>query len=231
MTGKSAENEYDVIVVGAGPAGCSAAAFIAKQGFNVLLLDKAVFPRDKICGDGVSGPSMSILKRMDVLETILKQANPWNIRNVLVSAPSNITLKAEVPYKDDGIDGGYVIPRKILDALVVEHLKSIPNIDVRENVKVTGLVYKGDRVCGVMGQFKKIPVEYRGKYIIGADGAYSTIAKKVSLFNDVPKYRAFAVRAYFDNVEELEDTIELHYETFTLPGYGWLFPTGKTSAM
>lgn len=223
------EKEYDVVIVGAGPAGCSTAIFTAQQGCNVLLLDKSVFPRDKICGDGVSGSSLTILERMGVLEAI-KEIEPWNIQNVLISSPSGDTIKVATPYKKGGVDGGYVIPREILDHLVVQHVKGIENIDFRENVTVSGLIYDGDRVSGVTAQTPDGAVGFRGKYVIGADGAYSVVAKELSLFNDVPKHRAFAVRAYFDNVAELDDTIELYYDTAVIPGYGWIFPTSKSGA-
>jgi len=58
------ENTFDLIVVGAGPAGSSAALFAAQQGLNVCLLEKAAFPRDKTCGDAISGKSMMILKEL-----------------------------------------------------------------------------------------------------------------------------------------------------------------------
>jgi flavin-dependent dehydrogenase len=101
MANKSTPKTYDVIIVGAGPAGCSAAEFIAQQGHSVLLLEKSCFPRDKICGDGISGPSLSILRRIGVLDTI-KKSNPWNIQNVVLSSPSGAWFKAHVPYKDEG---------------------------------------------------------------------------------------------------------------------------------
>jgi menaquinone-9 beta-reductase len=69
---QTASREYDVIVVGAGPAGCSAAYFSTLQGLNVLLLDKARFPRDKVCGDSISPRSLKILERMGLLENTEK---------------------------------------------------------------------------------------------------------------------------------------------------------------
>lgn len=77
---------YDVIIVGAGPAGCSAAAFLAQQGHNILVLDKAVFPRDKVCGDGITGASLSVVKRMGAYDAI-RALNPWNISHALLTSP------------------------------------------------------------------------------------------------------------------------------------------------
>ncbi|MCP4214791.1 MAG: FAD-dependent oxidoreductase, partial [bacterium] len=64
-------NIYDVIITGAGPAGCSAAIFLGKKGYNVLLVDRATFPRDKICGDGLSSSTMSFLKRINLYDEVM----------------------------------------------------------------------------------------------------------------------------------------------------------------
>ena len=59
---------YDAVIVGAGPSGCTAALYAQRYGLKTLLLDKAVFPRDKVCGDALSGKSVRILKELDLLE-------------------------------------------------------------------------------------------------------------------------------------------------------------------
>jgi flavin-dependent dehydrogenase len=81
-------------------------------------------------------------------------------------------------------------------------------------------------VCGVRSKNEM----FTGKIIIGADGVHSTIAKILSLRNNNPKHRGLAMRAYFDNVENLNHEIEIHYEESILPGYAWIFPTGEHTA-
>lgn len=224
--------EYDVIVVGAGPAGCAAAAFLSKQSLTVLLLDKSSFPRDKICGDGISGPSLVILRRIGILDKI-KHIDPWNIEYVTLSSPAGTNLHVHTPFIDQDVYGGMVIPREKLDQLLFEHVKSLPYVEALEHTTVKDLVIEENKITGVIaelkGQKETITDTFKSKYIIAADGVHSMIAKKLGLYNDKPKHRAFAIRAYFENTTDLSDAIELHYDPALTPGYGWLFPTGKNS--
>lgn len=232
----SVRKDYDVIIVGAGLAGCAAATFLSQRELSVLLLDKAGFPRDKVCGDGFSGPSLVMLRRMGVLDKI-KQIDPWNIEHVTLSSPAGTVLRTHAPYIDKDICGGMVIPRETLDHLLLDHVKELPHVQVMENTTVKDLVPEDNRVGGVIAQHngqsetltETFTETFKGKYIIAADGAYSFIAKKLGLFNNNSKHRAFAIRAYFENTANMGDAIELHYDPALTPGYGWLFPTGKNS--
>jgi geranylgeranyl reductase family protein len=209
---------YDVIVVGAGPAGCSAACFIAQKGYEVLLIDKAKFPRDKICGDGFSASSLAVLEKLGALE-VVERANPFRIDKVTVSSPNGTVVSAKPPSVEGLRDYGYVIPRKEFDNLFLQFTKGIPKVKLLENTHVEELIYDGLDVCGVRSKNET----FMGKIIIGADGVHSTIAKILSLRNDNPKHRGIALRAYFDNVENLNHEIEL-------PGYAWIFPTSEHTA-
>src|SRR5262249_29085473 len=83
---------FDVVIVGAGPAGTSAAWFLAERGLSVALLDRAVFPRDKVCGDGISPLSLSVLDRMGVASAV-EAAGSWRIDGIRVHAPSGAFLQ------------------------------------------------------------------------------------------------------------------------------------------
>ncbi|MBW1897783.1 MAG: geranylgeranyl reductase family protein [Deltaproteobacteria bacterium] len=216
---------YDAIIVGAGPAGCSAATFIAGLGYDVLLVDRAKFPRDKVCGDGISATSIAVLDRMGVLKRI-EDTNPQIYDGVTVSAPNSCIMMGKNPPVDGLTDYGYVIPRKEFDNTLLDFVREIPNVEVRERFHVKDLVREGGKICGITGEEEK----YRGRIIIGADGAHSVVARKLSLLNTDPRHKAFAMRAYFENVEGLTNSIEIHYEKSILPGYAWIFPTGKTTA-
>lgn len=220
------KKDYDVIVVGAGPAGCSAAAFIAKEGYDVLLVDKAFFPRDKTCGDAVNAPAFHVLERMGVMG-LVDDTNPWKSEGVLVSAPNGLAMSSRNPHVEGQRDYSYVYPRKDFDNLLFQFTKKLSNVDVLQGFNVTGLLYDGQRVCGVKN---KKGEAYCGKIIIGADGVHSVLAKELSLLNEAPKHRAFAMRAYFENVEGLGNFLELHYEQSILPGYAWIFATGENTA-
>ena len=133
------KKKYDVIVVGAGPAGCSASYFIAGRGYEVLLIDKAKFPRDKACGDAISALSLDVLDRMDVSGKI-DSINPQRIDEVAISSPAGEIVRCKVPSADGLRDYGYTIPRKDFDFLLLEHVKGISNVSVLENLGVKDLI-------------------------------------------------------------------------------------------
>jgi geranylgeranyl reductase family protein len=223
------EKKYDVTIVGAGPAGCSAAFFLAKNGFKVLLADKATFPRDKICGDGISSASLNILEEMEVLKKI-EAIEHHKINYIKISSPNGRMMTGRYPIVKNFRDYGYVVKRKEFDHVLFEHVKALSNVHILENFRVDNLVYNSGKVTGVSGSHGDEKIDIFSDYIIGADGVHSKIAKKIGLFNDKNKHRAFAVRGYFEDVQDLSDAVEIHYDSQVVPGYCWIFPTGKTSA-
>ncbi|MCP4134639.1 MAG: geranylgeranyl reductase family protein [bacterium] len=223
------KKDFDVIIVGAGPAGCSAAYFLSTQGYSVLLLDKASFPRDKICGDGIGSHSLSLLEKIGALEKI-ESIKPHKTSFVSVSAPNSQIMKGKIPSVNGLRDFGYIIPRMKFDFLLFDYIRSSTETTVLENFSVTDLLYDGEHACGVRGLYNNSTEELTAKCIIGADGANSIVARKLSLYNGAPKHRAIAVRAYFENVEGLDDSFGIHYDEAVVPGYGWIFPTGESSA-
>lgn len=243
------EKEYDAIIVGAGPAGCSAAAFLAGKGHQVLLLEKAVFPRDKVCGDGVGPMSLTMLDKIGVFEKI-ESRDFHRMDSVLLSAPGGKSMTGRIPSVNGQKDFGYVIPRKELDHLVFTHTKNLPNVTAIEDVKVTGLLYAGwdsttafaaSPTGGIKGKSFSDPdfdvsgvysdyEEFHGKFVLVGEGAHSLAAKKLGLHNNRRNHQGFAIRAYFENVKGLTNAIELHYEPSIMPGYAWIFPVGENRA-
>lgn len=142
------EETYDVIVVGAGPAGCSAAYFAAQEGFKVVLVDKATFPRDKACGDGISPRGLEILERIGVLGAIDSE-DPFRVNGVLVSSPNGLVMRSYIPTVDRCRNYGYVFPRRTFDALLVEYVSNQRNITVRMACEVNDLIDEGRGVGGV----------------------------------------------------------------------------------
>ncbi|HXZ06141.1 MAG TPA: FAD-dependent oxidoreductase, partial [Ktedonobacteraceae bacterium] len=104
---------YDVVIVGAGPSGSTTAYYLAKQGFNVLLLDKFNFPRDKTCGDGLTPRALHILDDMDLLDTLSKVGYRSN-KLELISTKGD-TASALLPKKENMCDFLLIVPRLILD--------------------------------------------------------------------------------------------------------------------
>jgi len=220
---------YSVIIVGAGPAGCSAASFLALKGHQVLLVDKAKFPRDKVCGDGISPLALEALDRLGVIQEIINR-NPWRVDGVKLSSPSGQIVTANFSHLRGPYKHGWVMPRKEFDFILFEHVQRLANIQVLENAEVKDLYYEGDSIKGIKVQRGNSAEEFAGDIIIGADGVHSLIARRIFPANGISKNFSLGIRAYFHNVEGLKHYIEIHCEKAILPAYGWLFPIGENAA-
>ena len=115
------KNEYDVVIVGAGPAGASAAYFNAKAGKKVLLLDKQTFPRDKVCGDGITGKALSLLHEMELDEEI-KNIKEISSKGVKIYAPNKKELRICIESPNDPFSA-FSIDRMIIDNVIFEKAK------------------------------------------------------------------------------------------------------------
>ncbi|MBT4249390.1 geranylgeranyl reductase family protein [bacterium] len=221
---------YDAIIVGAGPAGSSAAIYCNKLGLNTLLLDKSIFPRDKICGDALSGKSVKILEELDLLQD-LDKLDGAIVNRIIFGNPnhSECELHLNKSLNKRHISHGFVIPRKIFDNYLFKKASDVSNVVSGFNVE--DLIYNKSQVIGVKG--KSINGEqkkYFGNIVLGADGPYSIISRKSGLYNSDMNYTAVGLRCYYENVEDLTDQIELHYVNETIPGYFWIFPAGNKKA-
>ena len=221
---------YDAIIVGAGPAGSSAAIHCNNLGLKTLILEKSEFPRDKICGDALSGKSVKFLNDLNLLEG-LDKLDGAVIRRIIFGNPnySECELHLNKSLNKRHITHGYVIPRKTFDHYLFNHAKK--NSDVETSFQVSDLLYEGNKVAGVKGQFingdKK---EFFANVIIGADGPYSIVSRKTGCYSSNSKHTAVGLRCYYENIGELTDQIELHYVEETIPGYFWIFPAGNNKA-
>ena len=221
---------YDVIIVGAGPAGSAAALYAHRLGLNCILLDKAVFPRDKICGDALSGKSVRLMRELDLLDG-LEQLEGSEINRITFGSPSHsqfdVYLKGNK--KNDHIKKGYVIPRKIFDNFLFEKADKVT--ETRQGFTVSDIVYQGNDISGVRGTNNEGHEEIlEAPIIMGCDGANSIVARKLGLYEMDMENTAVAIRCYYEGVQGLSDQIELHYVDEVKPGYFWLFPAGEGKA-
>jgi len=214
---------YDCIIVGAGPAGSSAALYARRRGLKTLLLEKAVFPRDKVCGDALSGKSMFVLSDLGLSAEIQKL--PYaEIDSITFSNPKHTEVNISlIGSKRKGMPTGMVLPRKIFDHFLFR--QAIKNgAKAYENFSVEELILNNGQVIGVRGNNRQ---EFYGRIIMGADGFNSVVARKTGLYSHDPKHWVVALRRYYKNVKDLNKQIELHFVDEVIPGYFWIFPAGN----
>jgi len=221
---------YDVIIVGAGPAGSTAALYAHRLGLNCILLDKAVFPRDKICGDALSGKSVRLMRELNLLEGVEKLEGS-EINRITFGSPSHSQFDVHLKgnKNNDYITKGYVVPRKIFDNFLFKKADELT--ETRQGFTVNDIIYQNDNISGVKGTNIEGKEEIlNAPIIMGCDGANSIIARKLGLYEMDMENTAVAIRCYYEGVEGLSNQIELHYVSEVKPGYFWLFPAGNGKA-
>ncbi len=215
------ENVYDVIIVGAGPAGSSCASFLAGNGHKILLVDKAKFPRDKTCGDGITGKSASMLDELGLIGEVARNDHAA-VKGALITSPdgSSVTVKAD----ENGLPN-YVCRRQVFDNILFSKAKSFENVEVWEEFTVTDVMQENSCVTGIKGVgASKEERTAKAKIVVGADGALSVVRQKLVCKKLEEKHTMVAVRAYFRNVSGGGDNYEFHFLDSLLPGYFWIFP-------
>lgn len=218
------DSNYDAIIVGGGPGGACCALRLAEKGKKVLLLEKAVYPRDKTCGDAISGKTVKSLKTLGLLDQVQLQPK-GDVYGCAFSSPNMDYV--EIPFKQDKTYGGapgYCVRRYNLDNVLFSNAKKYS--DTIEGFTVTELITENGFVVGVRGinANTKKTEEYKGKIIIGADGANSVVATKLGVGKNDPKHEIIALRAYYKGITGMKNNIELHFVDSILPGYFWIFP-------
>jgi geranylgeranyl reductase family protein len=219
--------DADVIVVGAGPAGAATACGLAREGLDVILMDRSSFPRDKTCGDGVPPGSIEILNSLGMGDKI-RSAGFNTVRAIRLGSPSGRTWDASFRPKREGTQF-YIAPRFQLDAIIQGHAVQSGARFVRCNVK--GPVLSDGRVTGVRAVSEDGETVHSARVVVGADGATSSIARALRTSPKLPDdRRCVAVRAYVDGIETDPGRVEFYFYRRFRPGYGWVFPLGQDRA-
>ncbi|AMR26309.1 hypothetical protein A0257_03820 [Hymenobacter psoromatis] len=212
--------EYDVAIVGAGPAGTACALALRGSGLRVVLLDKAVFPRDKICGDAIPGHALKALRQLDPIYTeALWQLQPRDdVRRSRLVAPGggSFYLHWKLPTFNS--------PRLDFDAALLALVRQHTTTEIRENAALKNVEITPDCAHLRLADGSEITAHL----VIGCDGAQSVVGRR--LLPEARLARAHhcaGVRAYFENVGGSESgTTEFFFSRSHLAGYLWLFPVG-----
>lgn len=214
---------YDVIVVGSGPAGSTSAALLAKQGLNVLLLDRESFPRDKPCGDLIGPHAFRVLERMGV-EGHLRESSFYPMDAMQLYAPNRRSVS--VDYRKYQQHGGFgVIRRTEFDHML--HRFALECGVQFQQAQVQHLVREGQRAAGVQVELDGQPVQLLARAVIGADGATSLIARELRGGQLPNQHRAVALRGYIEASETAGRTGAVYFQKDLLPGYAWAFPVNE----
>jgi menaquinone-9 beta-reductase len=244
------QERFDVAIVGAGPGGATAAAFLSRAGLSTLLVDKAKFPRDKSCGDAVCGRSVDILRELGLDPPPLAKdyMRPTgqifcNLRGDELEIPfvtersrsnGSSNGKAKGDSNGDGARASasaYVIPRTIFDDMLFRHAKAQPHVTARDGYAFVDVLRDNGRVAGIVTTDEdQKERRFRADVVIGADGALSQVAEAVGAYDYRKRHHEHwigAFRIYYRDVAGLGDRIEIHFLPELMPGYLWIFPAGN----
>ena len=226
-------NTADVIVVGAGPSGSSAAYWLATAGLDVLLLEKTAFPREKVCGDGLTPRGTRALLDMGI---DVSEANGWLHNKGLRVIGGGQRLHLDWPELTCFPPYGLVRPRADLDEMIaLQAVKA--GARLLQNTAVTEPILdeRSGRVVGVRGRGEdREPVEYRAQLVIAAEGVSGKLAQHLGIHRNEKRPLGVAVRRYYTSPKTHDDYLESWLELWDgkpnesdlLPGYGWIFGMG-----
>ena len=219
------KEKWEAVVVGAGPAGASAAYFLSKLGYKVLLIEAAKLPRPKACGDGIGPRAVAFLERLG-LKNWLEENNFYRIEHLRLVSASGAELISTPQTSDYEISYGYVIPRSVIDLKLVKQAIAAGSYYL-EGYRATDVLKEGQQISGVLlnnGQ----PLVIKSQLTVVADGSSGKVSR---LFGaKVGQVQAVGYRGYALNLPDQKRTASIIFTSQFPAGYAWIFPTNATKA-
>jgi geranylgeranyl reductase family protein len=217
-------DSHDVIIVGGGPAGSVLAWSLARRGVRVAVVERASFPREKVCGDFVEPGGLRILEAMQCRQ-LIEGPSRLPITSTRIFIGSEIGYVGDIPYYEEKLGlppYGYIVPRRELDTHLLSRAEAA-SATVYRSCMVTGIDRNNGRV--------RVSVRSGGQnfalnssLVVGADGTQSIVARSSGLARSDQRYIAISQRAYVEGVSLATGEATICFDDDIFPGYGWLFP-------
>ena len=217
MTNGIDEKFFDVIIIGAGPAGCATALALRNSGLRVALIDKHFFPRDKVCGDAIPGRAITCLK--EIYPAFSEELASLD-KKLLTKSTSCFYNNKTVEFNWE--QEAYTSTRMDFDNFLFSIVKTKTQVEIFEGIEIKEIT-KDENGFNVHARNNK--AVFTTTIIIGADGINGITAKKLAGYQIDRKHHVASVRAYYKNIDDVKETrTEIYFDKKYLPGYFWIFP-------
>lgn len=221
-------HQHDVLVIGAGPAGASAGYWLAKEGLDVVMIEKKSFPREKTCGDGLTPRGVKQVVDMGLGDELARFHRYSGLRATGMGKALELNWPDHPVYPQHG----YVVRRRDLDEMVARNAVAAGATLLEGHEAVAPLLDRGfvrGATVAVKGQDS--PIEITAKYVVVADGANSRFGRALGTFRTKEWPYGTAIRTYWETPRHAEPWIESALDVKDrngnpMPGYGWIFPVG-----
>lgn len=225
----SDKSTYDLIIVGAGPAGCAAAQQLSGSGLKIAILEKYQFPRDKICGDALSPDVVKQLKLLDpqIAKRFQFEKRRSACEGLLLYAKDGKALDLKFPRIEDSVAPSFVMRRMDFDYFLFKSIEEKEDIEIYQNQNIQSIHREANGF-----RLRSQTQEFTARFLIGADGAQSVVNRSLLNAKMNKAHHVAGLRQYYQGIKGMgtKGQLELHFYPEIAPGYFWIFPLSENEA-